>query len=245
MLFLWLVLLQVIIITVLVLFMRLLFTRHVSSATAHLHELNEDYSQKLDDAKKRQTDADKYYDDMLVKAKTDAERSKVQILKEARDMQTQILTDARRQSEEILTQGNAARQEMIKDIDRRVDERAMERACELVQTLLPEQMTLQMHEQWVDELLKNGLGELSRLNLPADVHQAHVASAHALDAERKAALGKKIKDALKREIKLEVATDPKLVAGIRITLGSVIIDGSLRLKIKEAAKDVADHAHDG
>ena len=59
MLFVWLVLLQLIVFAVLVFFLRLIFSRNVSTATAHLHELNADYSQKLDEAKKRQAEADK------------------------------------------------------------------------------------------------------------------------------------------------------------------------------------------
>ncbi len=46
---------------------------------------------KLEEARKHQTEADKYYDETLLKAKVDAEKTKMQILKE-----TQATQEARR-----------------------------------------------------------------------------------------------------------------------------------------------------
>jgi hypothetical protein len=69
MLFLWLVLLQLGLFAALVLFLRVILTRNISNATSHLHSLNQDYTQKLEDAKKRQLDADAYYDQAILRAK--------------------------------------------------------------------------------------------------------------------------------------------------------------------------------
>lgn len=236
MLFLWLVLLQVIIFGVLILFLRLIFSRNVSHATAHLSELNEDFTAKLDEAKKRQNEADKYYDETLLKAKNDAEKMKMQILKEARESQTVILESSRKQSEDILAQANNARESLIKEIEQKIDMRSVIKAGELLEKVLPEMISKEMHERWTDDLLEHGLQELERLNLSADVKEARVLSAYPLSAEQKALLQKKLKDAAKREIKLTMEVDPKLVAGIRMTLGSVLVDGSLTLKIKEIAR---------
>ena len=82
----WLVVIQLVVFTLLVLFLRMLLTRNISTATTHLHELNQDYNQKVEDANKRKAEVDRYYDEMLLKAKADAEKNKVQILREAQRM---------------------------------------------------------------------------------------------------------------------------------------------------------------
>ena len=70
MVFLWLVLLQLAIFGALVYFLRVILTRNVSAATEHLHTLNQDYTQKLDEARKHQAEGDKYYDETVLKANT-------------------------------------------------------------------------------------------------------------------------------------------------------------------------------
>lgn len=242
MLFVWLVVLQLVVFLILVFFLRLYFSRNVSSATAHLHELNADYSQKLEEAKKRQVEADKYYNDMVTKAKAEAERSKVQILTEARETQASMLADARRQSQDIISQATNARQEMLDEVDQNVELRSTEKAAQMLEATLPEIITKQLHEQWVAELLKNGFGELPHMNLPADVKEAKVVSAYPLSAEQRAALQKKIRETIKKELPLTAEVDGSLVAGLVVSVGSMIVDGSLRLKIKDFVRNAQNSA---
>ncbi len=41
-----------------------------------------------------------------------------------------------------------------------------------------------------------------------------------------------------REVPVLEEVHPELIAGLKITLGSLVIDGSLKYKIKEVSKDV-------
>ena len=241
MLFLWLVVLQLVIFAVLVLFLRVILSRNVTSATAHLQELNEDYDHKLEDARKRQAEADKYFDETVLKSKIEAEKAKMQILKEARENQEGILVQTRKQSEDILAQAEKAKESLLKEIDARIEQQALMRASELVQAALPSEITHQMHDRWMEDLFKHGLAELERLNLSAEVKEARVVSAFAMSTEQKNSLSRKFKESLKREIRLNTEVDPTLIAGVRITLGSVLIDGSLRFKIREVARHAGNN----
>ena len=73
MFWLWLVLIQLFVFTLLVVFLKMILTQNVTSATDHLHELNQDYNVKVEEANKRKAEVDRYYDEMLLKAKSDAE----------------------------------------------------------------------------------------------------------------------------------------------------------------------------
>ena len=101
-LFLSLVLVQFVVFGILVAFLRLILTKNITKATTHINELSQDYSEKLEEAQKRLHDADQYYDEMLIKAKTEAEKAKIKILKEAGESQQVIINQSRRQSEEII-----------------------------------------------------------------------------------------------------------------------------------------------
>ena len=236
MLFLSLILVQIIIFAVLVLFLRLMITRNVSHATDHLNELNQDYTQKLDEAKAHQQEADKYYDETLLKAKVDTEKLKAQILREAHDTAEAQVNDSRKQSAEIIEQANKTREMLLKEIEQKIDAGSLLKACELVESILPHEISQDMHNRWVAELSKNGLSALKRLNLPEGVSEAQIISAYPLSAEQRSLFEKKFREELGRAFKLSESVDPALIAGVRIRLGSVAIDGSLNFKITEAVR---------
>lgn len=241
MLFLWLVLLQLAIFAALVLFLRVLLTRNISNATNHLHSLNQDYTQKLEDAKKRQLEADAYYDQAILRSKVDAEKQKVQIIKEAHDSQEFTINQTRLQSAAILEQANKARETIVGEMEQRIEAAAIEQACSLVDQVLPGEIDEAMHRKWVDDLAKSGLDQLSRLNIPADVKEVEVVTAYPLTTEQSRELSRRLNEVLKKDVKIIEREDRALMAGFRLTLGSVVIDGSLRIKIIEATRH-AKHA---
>lgn len=233
----WLVVIQLFIFTMLVLFLRILLTRNVTSATTHLHELNQDYNEKVEAANKKKAEVDRYYDEMLLKARADAEKQKVQILREAQTTQEAVVKEARRQGEDIIAQANKAQELALAEIERRVEEKAMERAGELLLSVLTEEMNRHLHELWVEALFKTGLDDVEKLHIPEDATEIKVETPFPLSDEQKTMLSTKLTHATGKTLPFVEESVPGLVAGIRIALGSLLIDGSLRLKLHEAAKD--------
>ncbi len=221
---------------------RVYFARNLSHATAHLTELNQDYTQKLDEAKKRLQEAERYYDESILKAKTDAEKLRGQILKEARAEEETVLGASRKQSTDIVEQAHRAREAIVKEMDEKVEERAVVRACELVQEILPGEISRELHDKWFAELSKNGFEALKRLNLPPDLEEGQVLTAFPLTPEQKTLLEKKIKSEIGRPVRLVEKKDPGLIAGIRILIGGVAIDGSLKFKIEETMRHARSSA---
>ena len=233
MLFLGLILIVVAFFGAMVFFLKVVLTRDITNATTHLHDLNQDYNQKLEEAKKRQAEVDKYYDEMVLKSKSDAEKTKVQILKEAHEIQESMVKEARKQSEEIVAQASHAKELLLEEINQKIDERAVEKACEMVQEILPGEIGHEMHMRRVNEFFKKSLDQLQRLNLPENIREAEVVSAYPLTPEQKTTLAKMLKEALHREVHLNEKVSPELIAGFKVGLSTVVIDGSLNFRIKE------------
>lgn len=237
MFWLWLVVIQLFIFTMLVVFLRVLLTRNISTATAHLHELNQDYNEKVEAANKKKAEVDNYYNNMLLKAKADAERQKVMTICEAQEAQEAILKDARRQGEEIIQNAHKAQEQALQEIEDRIQAQAQVRAAELMNEVLTAEMSEHLHQLWVKELLKTGLDDVDKLNIPEDVKEVRVQSAFPLTDEQRSTLQKKFQSALGKTVPLAEEPSPELVAGLRIRLGSVMVDGSLLFKLKEIARD--------
>jgi len=172
----------------------------------------------------------------LGKAREEALQLKERIEKEAQTGKGKVIEEARLESERIIERANKTREMLIEEMQQKIDGKALDRACELIEQVLPEHLRSQMHAQWVEELISGGLEELGSLQLPEEIQKAQLKSAFALSSKQKESLNQKLKGRLGREVTLEEKIDPTVVAGVTISLGSLVLDGSLKNKIKEAAR---------
>jgi F-type H+-transporting ATPase subunit delta len=89
----------------------------------------------------------------------------------------------------------------------------------------------------MEELLEGGFSQFERLKIPPGVGEIKITSAFPLNDGQRKNLVKKLKDALNRDITLKEEVNPKIVAGFVVTIGSLVLDGSLRNKIQEKARN--------
>ncbi|MBN1872371.1 MAG: F0F1 ATP synthase subunit delta [Candidatus Omnitrophica bacterium] len=235
-----LVLLQLIIFVALIIMFRKILNKNVVLATRHLEELNTEYSKKDMEVSKRLNEARQKYEEMVAKAQNEAEEEKSKILKEAEAEREKIIKDARSQGEAIIQQADKSRQLLISEIEERIDNEAIHKACELVQLTLPEKFKKAVHLQWTDELVEESLSQAEQLQIPEDINEVKVTSAFPLSELQRKNLQKKVKQFLKRDVELKEESDPRLVAGIVLAVGSLVLDGSLKNKIEERAKSIGN-----
>lgn len=236
MLFIQLLIIQVIIFAGLAFLLHYLLTRNISRATSHLRQLSQEYSKREQEAKKRLEEAEQYYQKTLTKTQQEAAQLKAQVDQEIRQEKDKILTQARQESERVIERAGKTRELLLNELDQKIEFRALERACELVQQVLPKHMHKQIHSQWIEELISGGLEELGNLHISKNVSEAGVVSAFRLVPKEQEALRKKLRQKLGREIILKEKVDPQVMAGLIVTFGSLVLDGSLKYKIKEAAR---------
>jgi len=231
-----LILFQVFIFVGLIFMLRRIMTKNVTDATRHLEELNQDYTKKEQEVNRQLQEAQQKSQNILKEAQGEAVKLRAQIIKEAESERDKILEQARTQSDTIIQQADKSRQALISELEERIEKEAINKACELMQATLPEQFKQDVHLYWVKELLENGFSQLEHLPLPQGIQEIKLTSAFPLTEEQRKNLSKKIKDVLGYETVLKEETEPKVVAGLIITIGSLVLDGSLKNKIKERAK---------
>ena len=234
-----LVLLQIVIFGGLIFILRKILNQNVILATKHLDELNQDYSKKEQEIQKRLDDLKQKTNEILSKAQVEAQQFKETTIKQAETERDDILSKARVKGEEMMKQADKARQVLISEIDERIAKEAVSKACELTHCVLPEEFKQIVHTHWLNELIKNGFDQLERLSVAEDIHEINIKSAFDLNVEQRRLLSKKIKEVLSRDIALKETTDPNMVAGVIITIGSLVLDGSFKNKIQEQAKKLS------
>lgn len=231
-----LILFQLFIFGGLIFLLRRVLTKNVTDATKHLEELNQDYSEKEKKLNQQLEEAKEKSQNIIREAQQEAEKLRAQSIKDMESQRDLILNQARTQSDTIIQQADKSRQALIAELDAKIEKEAINKACELMQVTLPEKFRQEVHLYWVKELLGEGFGQLKNLQFPDDIDEIKVTSAFPLTDEQRNNLSKKIKDALGYDAQLKEETESRVVAGLIISIGSLVLDGSLKNKIEEQAK---------
>lgn len=229
---------MVVIFGALILVLRKVLSQNVSLATRHLEELNDDYAKKEADLKRQLEDVRQKSEEIIRKAQEEAAQAKAQLMKDAEAQKAKLLQETHTQAEELMQQADKSRQMLLDEIKGRIAKEAVDKACELIQETLPEQFKLKVHEHWMEELMESGFAQLERLKVPEDIKEVKITCAFALNEGQRKNLTRKLKEALGRDMTLKEEVNPRVVAGFIIHIGSLVLDGSLKHKIQERARNV-------
>lgn len=233
-------LLQVVIFVGLVLILRQILSKNLMDGAARLQGLSAEYAQRQDELKQQLLEAEKRYGEELSMAKTQAGQLLAQSRHDADTSKTRLLEEARQEGERIVQQAIETRDALRKEIEQRMEGRAVDHACALIRQALPASLRHAIHALWLDELMQHGLNQLEQLRAEADLRQAGVATAFPLNPEQRARLRQQLRVKLGRDVDISERTDEALVAGVTISLGNLVLDGSLASRLQQAARAVRE-----
>ena len=221
--------------------LRVLFLKNLSGATTHLQNLSAEYTRRHEELKQRLEQTEQQYREQMTRAETEADRLILNAKQEAESSKGRLIEEARVESERIIQQALESREALRKELEQALENRAVAHACELIQQILPGELREGMQSHWLDELIRNGLSHLEQVTTQEPIEAATVVSAFPLNADQRRMLQEQLKKKFGHEIPLKDTTDLRLVAGLILTLGSLVFDGSLASKLHQAARH-AQHA---
>jgi len=236
MLWIYLIVLQILFFIGLLYFLRSILSRKISKATWDLEELSRDYVAKKEEADKLLEKAQREAKMLAAKVRQEAEQTKEKIIKEAQDQREQILKEANKKSMEITHKAERNAEFLQGEMENKIDECAREKVMALLLQAVPETFFKEVHQGMMVQL-DQGEFELKHLKLSENVEEAGVVCAFPLTDKQKDELKQKLKKRLGSDVALKEKADPGLIAGFMITIGSVVIDGSLKFKMEKAMQE--------
>lgn len=236
------IVLQIVIFVGLVILLRRILSQNMLSAASHLQGLSAEYTRRHEELKRQVKEAERQYQEQLEKARIESAEMMTQAKQEAESTKMRTLSEARSESEQIIKQAMESSSGLKSEFEERVNRRAIQRAAELVQQVLPGALRKEMQSQWLDDLLKDGLSQVKQLALQEDIQEVRVASAFGLSEPQRRVLSSHLKEYLGREISIVEKVDERLVAGLIISVGNLVLDGSLQSKIRGAVRDAQSRA---
>lgn len=220
----------------LIFMLRKILTQNITLATRHIDELNQDYTKKDEDISRREEEAKRKAEEIMRQAQEESEKTKTGLISEGQAEKEQILKQARAKGEEMVQQAEKSCQAILSEVEARIAKEAMHKAVGLIHDVLPDKFKLSVHNEWVDGLIASGFNHLHNISIPDNVSEILTVTAFSLTDTQRHGLLQKLSSVLNRTVTLKEEVEPKLVAGLIITIGSLVFDGTLKNKIMEKAR---------
>jgi F0F1-type ATP synthase membrane subunit b/b' len=234
-----LIIFQIIIFAALIFALRHILTKNITSATSHLEGLNAEFIRREEELKKRQAEAEKLYEDALNKAKNEIDALRLEADRQIKDERDRILLAAQNESEQVITKAEKTKEMMRSELRREVEAGMVANIQKMMAEVLPQRAQKELHRIWVEDLLGGDLLKLKSMRIPEDIRDAKFKSAFLLSEAELAQFKKKFHEILGRDFSFHQEADAALVAGVLITVGDLVLDGTLVNKIEQVVHESA------
>jgi len=233
-----LIVFQVVFFLGLVLMLRKIMTQNVISATKHLEELSQEYAKKEQEIEKLREEAEAKAQEIEETARKTAEEEKQRSLNETEEKRGRVLSEAQEKASEIIQKADKTRLALIADIEGKIEEKATQRGAELLKYVLPEDMRKNMHVHLLNDFFASASEKMGSLQIAENITEVKMTTAFALTEKEKNLLFEKLKAKTGKDFRISEEIDSGLIAGFLIAIGNLVLDDTLRFKIKERAQEL-------
>lgn len=179
--------------------------------------------------------AEKEYQAKKEEAAAIADKLAGQAMDETRKKEEEILKKARAEAEDIISKAYGSRDQFAREMEIAAGKKMVDFAATLLNNVYDEKTKLLVHGQFI----KNFIEQAKKSDLASiDLHGQHptIRTAMALKKEEKDQLQQVIAEGLGlSDLQIEEAIDEKLIAGVAMQIGTLLLDGSFANALNEAS----------
>jgi F-type H+-transporting ATPase subunit b len=221
----------------------LLLRRIMHSATANelkrLRDLNLENEKKAEKLAKDLERAEREYERKVARTEAELKSLRAKVREESEKQKEQTLRKAREEGDKIVSQALNVKERIREELEEEMTERSVRFACELIKDVLTAENMTWFHNGLVTDLV----AAADKLDgSPFDGikpgAKAEVRTPYELSGEQLSRLNGALSDRCRQTIQLAQVPDRDVIAGIRITVGSMEIDGSLAGKLRQMAERI-------
>ncbi len=230
---LYLVLAQLAILVVMVVVIRQLLLRDTIKAVAKLRDAESELGKKEDTIRKRIEENEADFRRKSAESQQELARAKETMEKELARTRESLVEEAKRERDRILEEANRNKERMRQDLARDMEAKTLDNTGRICEMVFSDEMGARVDQAFVDELLA-AIEDMDASSITIAAESIEVGTGRPLSQTTK----DRIKDLVARKfgVSLEVRETvvPELIAGIRLKLGSLEIDGSMQNRFREA-----------
>jgi F0F1-type ATP synthase membrane subunit b/b' len=234
MLLLQFIILQVIVFTAVIYFLKKILYSDTQSAVNRLDHVYQDLLAKQKELQQKIEQAEKEYQDKKTETSQVSEKMKAQLLDEMREKEDHIVKGAKGQADELIAKARASSDKFYREIEQKVTSKHIDLMADLLGHAFSPQMMAAIHHEMVKDFLSRGK-DFDLTNLDSKADHLVVKTALALSKEENGEIAALLAKKLNRAVRLQEEVDNHLIAGVVIQAGTLLLDGSLASHLSEAA----------
>lgn len=215
-----------VILGIVILLTRGLFAKDLTQALQRVNQQEQALQEKADILEHRLGQLERDYHAKLKRAEGEAEQMLQDAKTQAVNIRTVAIEEAKHRARQLLLEAEQGKLQLKAEAAKELDGRAVQHACASLRTLLPAPALAALHEALVGELL-TALNGLDAAPLRGHLERVVVVTGQPFTAADAKRLAQWAETALGRGTVVEMNTEPTLLAGCVVQLGTTVVDNSL------------------
>ncbi|MEI6168171.1 MAG: F0F1 ATP synthase subunit delta [bacterium] len=233
----YLIIAQVAVFAILVIGLKRLLMGSTQLAAAKLREVETDLGRKEEAVRKRIEDNEAEFRRKSAEAQDGLNRTREAMEKDVARSRDGLLEEARKERDKIVDEANRSKEKLRQELAREAQGQAVEHARRVYELVFSEELGRKLDHSFLDELLV-ALDEMDSSSITISATAIEVVCSHPLEPAHRERLREIVSRKFNVSLDVNEAIDPGLIAGIKIKLGSLEIDGSLRNRFNEAIEQL-------
>ena len=226
-----LIIIQVITFAILVFLLWQFLYKQNSAALERLQQLYQENLKREEDLKNAQEAADQELKEKIAQHNEEIKNLKAAGEVDFQKMHEEILARAKEDADKIVAEAEANKERIKANLVSEMEEKALVLAFDIIGHIFTDQVAQRIHHQLTNEFIEEiekSDGERMQLN----VETAEIASPYPLTQDQEENLRNILSTKMGRSVSIKGTIDQEIVAGMVVKLENLVLDGSLRNKLK-------------
>jgi len=230
--FIQLLILQFVTFVAIIFLLRFLFSRHLKSALDRLNVLHEENLAKEDQLKEELRRAKEESQAQIQQGKDEAALIIEDAGKEAQRIRMNMEEQAKEHAEKILADGRLEAEKLKEKVIKDIQVQGIELALRMIAELLTETDKIALQYEFANNIIEE-ISHLPKENFNLRDNQAvKITSSFPLLDRQKDQIRLILTEKTGKQAQLSEQIDPKIIGGLTVELGGMVIDGTLKSKLQ-------------
>lgn len=234
------IIVQMVAFIALVLVLRKVMISSSFAETKRLQQLNTENMKKARELEEKIEEAEKQYKEKIIKAEDEIRKMKDKAQQEVERIREETLAKTKEERERLIGQALNAKERLREEIEGALLDKSLEFSRRIVTEILSTESQRLVCDAFLDTVLRDLEDMEDEAFQDSSLRTAAVVvkTSHEMRPDQKERLGKILSAKLDRAAEISWQTDKDLIAGLAVTIGSFVIEGSLAAKFKKAAEAI-------
>ena len=235
-----LLLVQGSVIAVIVFVFKMISSRDLNNSLARLRELQEETLIKEEQLKEELEKAKQERFAEIEKGRQQAKRILEEAKKDASTAMISLEDQSKLESQKILDRGKEELEKLKANLLSEIQSQALIFSTEMIELTFSEQGKESLQHQFIEEIIKE-INAIDKSKFSVSADRIKVITSFPLNPEERQHLTKVLSTKIENDFTLDEQLDKKLITGLIVEIGALVLDGSLKNKLSKAIPYIKAH----